>query len=148
MPSKLKAAPPVRLDRLTPEHRSWNMSRIRSSDTTPERVVRKIVTGLGLRYRLQRKDLPGKPDLVFGPRKTVVFVHGCFWHQHPARCPAARMPKGNREFWETKLNRNTARDAENKRALQRLGWRVLTVWECETKSPEKLTRRLTRLLPP
>lgn len=138
----------VRLDRLTPERRSWNMSRIRSADTKPERVVRQLITAMGLRYRLQRKDLPGKPDLVFGPRRTVIFVHGCFWHQHPGGCKAARMPKGNREFWQTKLNRNSARDAETRRALRRLGWRVLTIWECETKQPEKLQRRLARLLPP
>lgn len=141
------AATPERLDRLTPEQRSWNMSRIRSADTKPERVVRQLITGMGLRYRLQRRDLPGKPDLVFGPRRTVLFVHGCFWHQHPGGCKAARMPKGNREFWETKLQRNVLRDQENAKALRQLGWRVLTVWECETKQPEKLQRRLARLLP-
>ncbi len=124
------------------------MSRIRSADTKPERVVRQLITAMGLRYRLQRRDLPGKPDLVFGPRRTVLFVHGCFWHQHPGGCRAARMPKGNRGFWEKKLNRNTERDAETRRALRRLGWRILTVWECETKQPEKLQRRLARLLPP
>lgn len=123
------------------------MARIRSHNTKPEIAVRRLVTLLGLRYRLQRRDLPGKPDLVFGPRRTVIFVHGCFWHRH-ANCPAGRIPKGNREFWEAKLNRNVQRDAENKKALQRLGWRVLTIWECETKSPDKLLKRLARLLPP
>jgi DNA mismatch endonuclease (patch repair protein) len=123
------------------------MSRIRSSDTKPERVVRRLVTGMGLRYRLQRRDLPGKPDLVFGPRRTVIFVHGCFWHQHPGGCNAARMPKANREFWETKLQRNVHRDQETTKALRQLGWRVLTIWECETKQPEKLLHRLQRLLP-
>ncbi len=123
------------------------MARIRSHDTQPEKVVRQLVTALGLRYRLQRRDLPGKPDLVFGPRRTVIFVHGCFWHQH-ANCRAGRLPTANRDFWTAKLTRNSQRDAENKRALQKLGWRVLTIWECETKHPEKLQRRLARLLSP
>ena len=136
---------PVSRDRLTPEERSRNMSRIRSHNTTPEKIVRRLVTGLGLRYRLQRRDLPGKPDLVFGPLRTIIFVHGCFWHQHSS-CRAGRLPTANRDFWAAKLNRNIERDAINKRALQKLGWRVLTVWECETAYPEKLTRRLTRLL--
>jgi DNA mismatch endonuclease (patch repair protein) len=133
-------------DRLTPEARSRNMARIRSHDTKPEKIVRQLVTALGLRYRLQRRDLPGKPDLVFGPRCTVLFVHGCFWHQH-ASCPAGRVPTANRAFWEAKLQRNTQRDTENKNSLRRLGWRVLTVWECETKNPGRLQRRLARLLP-
>jgi DNA mismatch endonuclease (patch repair protein) len=140
-------SPAERLDRLTPEERSRNMARIRSHNTKPEKIVRQLVTALGLRYRLQRRDLPGKPDLVFGPRRTDIFVHGCFWHQH-AHCPAGRIPTGNRPFWETKLARNTQRDAATKLALQRLGWRVLTVWECETKTPGKLQKRLARLLPP
>jgi DNA mismatch endonuclease (patch repair protein) len=123
------------------------MARIRSRNTKPEKVVRQLVTSLGLRYRLQRRDLPGKPDLVFGPRRTVLFVHGCFWHQH-AHCPAGRLPTANRVFWETKLTRNAERDATTKTALRRLGWRVLTVWECETKKPDQLLKRLTRLLAP
>ncbi len=139
--------PSVSLDPLTPRERSWNMSRIRSTDTKPEMTVRRMLTAMGLRYRLHRRDLPGKPDLVFGPRRTVLFVHGCFWHQHPG-CRAARIPKGNREFWEKKLSRNTERDAETRKTLISLGWRVLTVWECETKDPEKLRDRLARLLPP
>jgi DNA mismatch endonuclease (patch repair protein) len=133
-------------DRLTLEARSRNMARIRSHDTKPEIIVRQLVTAQGLRYRLQRRDLPGTPDLVFGPRRTVLLVHGCFWHQH-AHCPAGRIPTANRAFWEAKLQRNTQRDAENKNSLRRLGWRVLTVWECETKNPGRLQRRLARLLP-
>lgn len=144
----LAGSPPAPTrDRLSPAERSRNMARIRSHNTTPEKIVRRLVTGLGLRYRLQRRDLPGRPDLVFGPRHTVILVHGCFWHQH-AHCPAGRLPTANRLFWETKLARNTQRDAQNQRALRRLGWRVLTVWECETKNPDKLLRRLARLLPP
>ncbi|MDB6135584.1 MAG: vsr [Verrucomicrobiales bacterium] len=139
--------PPVSLDPLTPRERSWNMSRIRSTDTKPEMMVRRMLTAMGLRYRLHRRDLPGKPDLVFGPRRTVLFVHGCFWHQHPG-CRAARIPTGNREFWEKKLNRNTERDAQTCQTLRSLGWRILTVWECETRDPEKLQRRLAMLFPP
>ena len=134
-------------DRLTPEERSRNMARIRSHNTKPEKIVRQLVTALGLRYRLQRRDLPGKPDLVFGPSRTVLFVHGCFWHQH-GHCGAGRLPTANRGFWTTKLTRNIERDAAAKTALKKLGWRVLTVWECETKQPERLQRRLARLLTP
>lgn len=146
MPPRKASPAPATRDRLTPEERSRNMARIRSHNTKPEKTVRHLVTALGLRYRLHRRDLPGKPDLVFGPRRTVLFVHGCFWHQH-ANCRAGRMPTAHRDFWSAKLTRNTERDAETKRALQQLGWRVLTVWECETKHPEKLQRRLARLLP-
>ena len=89
----------------------------------------------------------GKPDIVLGPRRTLFFVHGCFWHLHPD-CPAARIPPAHRPFWQAKLTRNTERDLSSKKALTKLGWRVLTVWECETKHPEKLRRRLARLLPP
>ena len=137
---------PASRDLLTPEARSRNMARIHSRDTQPEKIVRRLITGLGVRYRLQRRDLPGKPDMVFGPRRTVLFVHGCFWHQH-AHCSAGRIPTGNRPFWEAKLGRNAERDLENKRCLLRLGWRVLTVWECETKDLPKLQRRLARLFP-
>lgn len=144
--SAVSKAPPTR-DRLTPEARSRNMARIRSHNTKPEKIVRQLVTTLGLRYRLQRRDLPGKPDLVFGPRRTVMFVHGCFWHQH-ANCRAGRLPTANRDFWTAKLTGNIQRDAANQRALKKLGWRVLTVWECETTSPAKLEKRLCRLLPP
>lgn len=144
MPPKRKAAPASR-DRLTPEHRSWNMSRIRSTDTKPEKIVRRLLTGMGLRYRLQRRDLPGKPDIVLGPRKIVLFVHGCFWHRHRG-CPMASTPTGNQAFWLQKFATNTARDARNAAALRKAGWRVLTVWECETKNPDKLQKRLGRLL--
>ena len=109
------------------------MSRIGAKDTKPEMIVRRIVHGMGYRYRLHRKDLPGKPDLVFGPRRAVIFVHGCFWHQHPEpECKIARIPKSRLEYWRPKLARNVERDLEHLNALEADGWRVMTVWECET----------------
>lgn len=130
-------------DRLTKAQRSWNMSRIRSTNTKPEIVVRRLLTGMGLRYRLHRAGLPGKPDIVLGPRRLVIFVHGCFWHRHPG-CKQATMPSANRAFWLEKLEGNAARDRRHRTALRKLGWRVVTVWECETRNPERLARRLAR----
>jgi DNA mismatch endonuclease (patch repair protein) len=130
-------------DRLTKAQRSWNMSRIRSTNTKPEIVVRRLLTGMGLRYRLHRAGLPGKPDIVLGPRRLVIFVHGCFWHRHPG-CKQATMPSANRAFWLAKLEGNAARDQRHRRALRHLGWRVVTVWECETREPGRLARRLAR----
>ncbi len=133
----------VSRDRLTREQRSWNMSRIRSTDTKPELVVRRMLTGMGLRYRLHRAGLPGKPDIVLGPRRLVIFVHGCFWHRHRG-CREATMPSANRAFWQAKLEGNAARDQRHRAALRKLGWRVVTVWECETRKPDRLARRLER----
>jgi DNA mismatch endonuclease (patch repair protein) len=132
-------------DRIPDERRSWNMSRIRSTGMKPEMVVRRLVHGMGYRYRLHRKDLPGKPDLVFGPRRKAIFVHGCFWHQHsdPA-CKIARIPKSKLDYWTAKLGRNVERDQEHQAQLQVQGWRVLTVWECETK-PKSLDALRVRL---
>lgn len=111
--------------------RSAVMRAVKSRDTTPEMVVRRIVHALGFRYRLHRRDLPGAPDLVFPGRRKVVFVHGCFWHGHD--CPrGARAPKTNADYWRAKITRNVARDARNAQALADAGWHVLTVWECET----------------
>jgi len=123
------------------------MSRIRSTNTKPELVVRRMLTGMGLRYRLHRAGLPGKPDIVFGPRRLVIFVHGCFWHRHPG-CKEATMPAANRAFWQAKLEGNAARDQRHRAALRKLGWRVVTVWECETRQPERLARRLARAVSP
>lgn len=145
MAARRKKPEPASRDRLTPAQRSWNMSRIRSADTKPERIVRRLLTALGARYRLQRRDLPGKPDIVMPGRRLIVFVHGCFWHQHPG-CREATMPSGNRAFWQAKLEGNAARDAKHLRELKRSGWRVAVVWECETRHETKLTRRLARLL--
>ena len=120
------------MDTIPPSRRSENMRRIRSAGTAPEMAVRRLVHSMGYRYRLRKKGLPGKPDLVFGPRRKVIFVHGCFWHQHTEPgCPIARSPKSNREYWVAKLNRNSERDAEQEDALCQAGWEALTLWECE-----------------
>lgn len=118
------------VDIVNRETRSRMMSGIRGKNTTPELLVRKYLHGRGLRFRLHAKNLPGKPDLVFPKYKAVVFVHGCFWHQHP-RCKLATMPASNVEFWKQKLGANRERDQRNKRMLKALGWSVLTVWECQ-----------------
>jgi DNA mismatch endonuclease, patch repair protein len=119
-------------DVLTPEQRSFNMSRIRNRNTRPEMIVRSIVHRMGYRYSLHRKDLPGKPDLVFTRRRKIIFVHGCFFHMHD--CPYGRVvPKTNAEFWQTKRLSNVERDKRNWHALEELGWKVFTVWECMTK---------------
>lgn len=129
------------MDRLTPERRSWLMSRVRSKNTTPELRVRKVAHALGLRFRLHRIDLPGKPDLVFPKFRTVIFVHGCFWHRHP-ECLKASTPKTSSEMWQAKFKRNVERDAENIAELSALGWRVAVIWECQTKSPDLIEHQL------
>ena len=117
-------------DRITKERRSWNMSRIKGKDTGIEVAVRKRLFSLGYRYRKNDKSLPGKPDIVFPKYKTVVFIHGCFWHMHSA-CRNSVIPKTNTDFWITKLKRNVDKDHENKRMLEEQGWKVITIWECE-----------------
>lgn len=134
-------------DTISAERRSFNMRAIRNKDTIPEMVVRQMVHGMGYRYRLHVKTLPGKPDLVFPSRRKVVFVHGCFWHQHPAKsCADARPPRSNLDYWRPKLARNKARDAEHLKALEADGWRTLVVWDCVTSRPQKLTAQLRRFL--
>ena len=118
------------------------MSRIRSKDTKPERLVRQLAHKLGFRFRLHRRDLPGVPDLVFPSRRKVIFVHGCFWHQHP-RCQFAYKPKSNREFWEDKLSTNRKRDDRVIRKLRKQGWDSLVIWECQTRNPSALATLLT-----
>lgn len=132
-------------DILSPSERSRIMSLIRSKDTKPEQLVRKLCTSLGVRYRLHRKDLPGSPDLVFGPRKLALFVNGCFWHRHEG-CRFAYTPKTRVGFWKDKFAANQARDRAASLALRRAGWRIAVVWECETRNPQKLSTRLARLL--
>ena len=129
------------VDTLSPERRSWNMSRIRGSDTRPEQLVRSVLHRLGFRFRLGRRDLPGKPDIVLPKYRTVVFVHGCFWHRH-AGCRYAYTPKSRTAFWQAKFRRNVERDSEVKVALEKMSWRVLYVWECETKERDALRLRL------
>lgn len=121
------------------------MRAIRSKDTAPEMVVRRLLHGMGYRYRLHRRDLPGKPDIVFGSRRKAIFVHGCFWHQHSG-CREGRPPRSNAEYWEPKLARNRTRDEEHLQALTKLGWRVLVLWECEVTDLETLNNRLKAFL--
>src|SRR3954464_13721261 len=120
------------------------MRRIRSWNTAPELMVRRAVHALGYRYRLHRKGLPGKPDLVFGPRRKVIFVHGCFWHSH--NCKISHAPKSNREYWVPKLERNKTRDGRDIETLKIGGWQCLVIWECETRNEELLKKRLTAFL--
>jgi len=133
------------VDQVSKERRSWNMARIHSADTRPEIQVRSILHRMGYRFRLHAQGLPGKPDIVLARHRTVVFVHGCFWHQHKG-CTRANMPKSNREYWKRKLGRNLRRDATNLRLLRSLGWRPIVVWECELRNPARLQQRLKRLL--
>lgn len=121
------------------------MSQVRGKDTSPEMRVRRGAHALGLRFRLHRKDLPGKPDLVFAKHRVALFVHGCFWHRH-SECSKASMPKSRTEFWRAKFDANVARDARVTTELQSAGWRVVTVWECETKDPVKLPLLLAALI--
>jgi DNA mismatch endonuclease (patch repair protein) len=117
------------------------MSRIRSRDTGPERQVRSALHRAGYRFRLHRKDLPGRPDIVLPKYRTVVFVHGCFWHRH-SRCRFAYTPKSRVAFWNAKFAANVARDRRNVRELKRLGWHVVNVWECQAASPARWLRKL------
>lgn len=121
------------------------MRAVKSRDTTPELAVRKLVHGMGYRYRLYRQNLPGKPDLVFAGRKKVVFVHGCFWHRHNC-ARGARTPKSNQDYWIPKLDRNQQRDRQVRSQLRRMGWKSLVIWECQTKNPKKLANRIRSFL--
>jgi len=124
------------LDTLSKADRSRRMSLVKSKNTKPEMVVRRLVHGMGYRYRLHDKRLPGNPDLVFKSRKKVIFVHGCFWHRHDdARCRKGRLPTSRREFWEAKLNGNRERDRRVQRTLKIQGWSALTIWECQCQRP-------------
>ncbi|MCE5307001.1 MAG: very short patch repair endonuclease [Acidobacteriales bacterium] len=133
------------MDRLSPERRSENMRRIRSKDTLPEMVVRRLVHGMGFRYRLHVHALPGRPDLVFPRLKKIIQVQGCFWHQHRG-CPQAHIPKSRIEYWRPKLLRNRKRDRENERLLRSDGWEVLTIWECETGQSKAVRNRIGAFL--
>jgi len=131
----------------TKAQRSFNMSRIKGKDTKPELIVRSFVHGLGFRFCLHRKDLPGKPDIVLPRHKKVVFVHGCFWHMH--NCRYGRVtPKTRAEFWQTKRKGNVERDKKNLRKLRKLGWKVLVIWECQTRKPHQLMSKLQEFLSP
>lgn len=130
-------------DKLTPSQRSKNMGRIRSKNTSPEMKVRRMAHRLGYRFRLHRKDLPGKPDLLFPRKKKVIFVHGCFWHQHSdIRCKISRLPKSRPEYWIPKLKKTVERDARHRADLANQGWEVFLIWECDTGNSRVLAKRL------
>ena len=129
------------------EQRSRTMRAVKGKDTAPEMTTRRMVHGMGYRYRLHRKDLPGKPDLVFGSRRKVVFVHGCFWHGHTCK-RGDRTPKENRDYWTNKIARNKKRDREHLAALGDQGWQALVVWECDVRDSAKMERRLRKFLSP
>ena len=132
-------------DHISKAQRSANMRAVRSRNTEPEVRVRKVVRSLGYRFRLHRRDLPGKPDIAFTDLHKAVYVHGCFWHQHSG-CRRATMPQTNRAFWRKKLKRNAVRDSKQLAAIRKRGWRALVVWECETKDEKRLVARLKRFL--
>lgn len=131
-------------DTLSPEARSERMSRIRGTNTAPERALRSALHRLGVRFRLHAKNLPGRPDIVLPKHHVVILVHGCFWHRH-AGCPIATTPKSNTPFWLEKFARNVRRDARNARALRAAGWRVYTCWECRLKTRSKADAEAARL---
>lgn len=133
------------MDTLAPAERSARMALVRAKDTKPELLVRRLVHRMGYRYRLYRSDLLGKPDLVFPACGKVIFIHGCFWHRH-ARCALARLPKSRGDFWLPRLTANSERDARNVRAQRRLGWSVLTIWECQLGDTAKLANRIRGFL--
>lgn len=121
------------MDKLDAKLRSENMRRIRSKNTKPEVLLRSLLHRAGFRFRVHRKDLPGKPDIVFPSRRKAIFVHGCFWHQHP-ECREGRVPGTRRDYWKPKLERNVARDAVATKKLRDLGWDVLIIWECQLEN--------------
>jgi DNA mismatch endonuclease (patch repair protein) len=128
-------------DVFTPEQRSSVMRKVKGANTSPEIKVRRLLWGMGLRYRLHRRDLPGAPDIVLAGRRLAIFVHGCFWHGHDC-ARGARIPKQNRDYWIGKVGRNRDRDVRSQAALKASGWTPLVIWECELKDPEALTARL------
>lgn len=132
------------MDIFSPAERSKIMARVRSKDTQPETAVRKLAFALGYRYRIHVGELPGKPDLVFPGRKSVIFVHGCFWHGHG--CRRAGLPSSNVAFWKEKIAKNRKRDRRTKRQLSALGWKVLVLWQCETKNGERLRKKIIGFL--
>lgn len=134
-------------DRLTPTQRSAHMGRIRRSNTKPELIVRRLLFAMGYRYRLQWRDAPGRPDIAFPGRRKAIYVHGCFWHQHPG-CRLSHIPATRPEFWAEKFNRNKDRDARDLARAADAGWDTLVVWECETRDPLNLSSRLREFVGP
>lgn len=136
----------IMVDNRTPGSRSALMARIGGKNTAPELIVRHLLFSLGYRFRLHRRDLPGTPDIVFPSRGRAIFVNGCFWHSHG--CRIGQPPKSKLEFWAPKLARNCARDKRNNADLRSMGWKVLTVWQCQTRKPKRLSTRLRSFLGP
>lgn len=135
------------VDHVSPAVRSRIMASVKSYGTKPETAVRRALHRLGYRFRLHRRDLPGKPDLAFVAKRKVIFINGCFWHLHKG-CPRANIPKSNVEYWAMKLERNRLRDAENIAYLRNLGWDAYTLWECELRDPDKAVHRVCLFLGP
>ena len=135
----------TQMDRISKEHRSWNMSRIRSRNTKPERMVRSLLHRMGYRFTLHRKDLPGKPDIVLPKYKAVIFVHGCFWHRHEG-CKYAYFPKTKQKFWATKFKSNVERDRNVMKQLNEKDWQILIIWECELSDTESIIKTLEAYL--
>jgi DNA mismatch endonuclease, patch repair protein len=133
------------VDQITPERRSWNMARIHSDNTVPEVKLRSMLHRRGFRFRLHKKDLPGKPDIVLSKYKTVILVHGCFWHGHP-NCKEAHIPKTNTSYWHPKIERNIERDKRNEQLLREKGWTVIKIWECEIKYETIVFDRIRMML--
>jgi DNA mismatch endonuclease, patch repair protein len=128
-------------DRLSPERRSWNMSRIRGSNTRPERLVRSLLHRMGYRFRVRNRKLPGNPDIVLARYRAVILVHGCFWHRHLG-CKFAYTPKSRIDFWQRKFRGNVSRDRRTEALLRKAGWRVIVIWECEIADLPRLRERL------
>ncbi len=132
------------MDTISSEHRSWNMSRIMNRDTKPELIVRSLLHHKGYRFRLHRKDLPGKPDIVLPRFKKIILVHGCYWHRHEG-CRLAYNPKSRVRFWQNKFNQNIKRDKIVRKELSQMGWQVYVIWECETKKIDLLEDKINQI---
>ncbi|MGH9839078.1 MAG: very short patch repair endonuclease [Blastocatellia bacterium] len=132
-------------DVFTPEQRSLVMASVHEKNTTPELAVRSLLHRMGCRFRLHRKDIPGKPDIVLPRHKKSIFVHGCFWHQHKG-CKHAARPTSNTDYWNKKLDRNIERDKANRKKIGELGWKVMVIWECETRNHELLADKLLKFI--
>jgi DNA mismatch endonuclease (patch repair protein) len=128
-------------ERISKEERSLIMRKVKSKNTGPELLVRKLLYQNGYRYRINYKQLPGKPDIVLKKYNTVIFVNGCFWHGH-SKCKKSKRPRTNRSYWENKIDRNIERDKQNRRKLKGMGYKVVTIWECELKKPELMLKRM------
>lgn len=132
------------VDHVAPDRRSFIMSSVRTKDTKPEMLLRRLLHRLGYRFRLHRRDLPGSPDIVFPSRRKVVFVNGCYWHGH--ECRWGKLPKSRLDYWGPKIEANRERDERHTRDLERLGWAALTVWQCELKQPDSAVQRVVDFL--